>query len=115
MAQLEPEWAKGAGDSGFNVNLKMEWGTGLSYRVASHWSVGLEAFVQTEFEDADLNKSAFVAAFAGANVHYASGRWWATLRVMPQVYGWPDTTGTGGLHLDDHERIEIRLKAGFNF
>ena len=112
---LEPEWAKNVGDSGFNVSLKMEWGTGLSYRFARHWYAGLETRLQTQFKDANLNKSNFVVAFVGANIHYGAERWWATLSVLPQVYGWPDTTGTGGLHLDDHERIEVRLKVGYNF
>ncbi len=112
---LEPEWAKGAGESGFHTNLKMEWGTGLSCRLASRWHVGLEARLQTEFEDADLNHSAFLVAFIGPTVHYAAERWWATLSVMPQVAGWPDAFGRGGLHLDDHERVEVRLRAGFNF
>ena len=112
---LEPEWAKGAEDSGFNVALKMEWSTGLAYEVARHWHLGLETRVQTEFEEADLDKSAFVVAFVGPAVHYEGRSWWATLSVMPQVWGWPDKQGTGGLHLDDHERLEVRLKVGYEF
>lgn len=71
--------------------------------------------MQTEFEDANLNKSAFVAAFAGPALHYSAQRWWATLAVIPQVWGWPNAQGRGGLTLDDHERLEVRLKMGFNF
>ena len=112
---IEPEWAKGAGDSGFNVALKMEGSGGLVYEVARHWHVGLEARVQTEFADADLNKSQFVTAFVGPTIHYEGKSWWATLAVMPQVWGWPDKQGTGGLHLDDHERLEVRLKFGYEF
>ena len=112
---IEPEWEKSGGSSSFDLNLKMEWGAGLAYRIAPHWHVGLETRLQTEFAGADLNQSEFVTAFAGPSVHYASGRWWATLTVMPQVAGWPDAQGTGGLHLHDHERLEVRLKIGFNF
>jgi hypothetical protein len=112
---LEPEWVKAEGDSGFSVHLKMEGTTGLSYRIAAHWYAGLEARVQTEFEDADLNKSQFVATFVGPVLHYGTQRWWATLTVLPQVWGWPDSRGTGGLTLDDHERLEVRLKFGYNF
>jgi len=112
---LEPEWEKADGESGFRVHLKMEGATGLGYRIARRWYAGLETRVQTEFEDANLNKSSFVAAFVGPAIHYGTQRWWATLTVLPQVWGWPDSRGEGGLTLDDHERLEVRLKMGFNF
>ena len=112
---LEPEWEKADGDSGFGVHLKMEGSFGLAYRIAPRWYAGLETRVQTEFENADLNRSQFVTVFVGPALHYGSNRWWATLTVLPQVWGWPDSSGTGGLTLDDHERLEVRLKVGFNF
>jgi hypothetical protein len=112
---IEPEWEKGDEDSGFGLNLKMEGSTGLAYRIAPNWYAGIEGRVQTEFADADLDQSEFVAAFVGPSLHYGSARWWATLTVLPQVWGWPDAQGTGGLTLDDHERLEVRLKLGYNF
>jgi hypothetical protein len=112
---LEPEWAKADGEKSFNVSLKMEWGAGLAYRIAPRWYAGLETRVQTEFADADFNQSKFVAAFVGPALHYGTERWWATLTVLPQVWGWPNQNGTGGLTLTDHERLEVRLKMGFNF
>jgi hypothetical protein len=112
---IEPEWEKADGDSGFGLHLKMEGSFGLACRIASRWYAGLETRVQTEFEKADLNNSQFVAVFVGPALHYGSSRWWATLTVLPQVWGWPDSSGTGGLTLDDHERLEVRLKVGFNF
>jgi hypothetical protein len=112
---VEPEWEKAAGDRDFEVHLKMEAATGLAWRIARHWHAGLETRVQTEFEGADLNRAAFVAAFAGPAIHYGAERWWATLTVLPQVAGWPDAHHGWGLTLDDHERLEIRLKAGYNF
>ena len=56
-----------------------------------------------------------MAAFVGPSLHYGAERWWATLTVMPQIAGWPDSRGIGGLTLDDHERLEVRLKLGYNF
>src|SRR5438477_13207286 len=53
------------------------------------------------------------AWFVGPNVHYARGKWWATLTVLPQVHGSPDTRD--GLELEEHEKIEVRLIAGINF
>lgn len=112
---LEPEWAKAEGEQHFNTSLKMEASTGLAYRVAPRCYAGLETRLQTEFADADLNQSEFVAAFVGPTLHYGTQRWWATLTVLPQVWGWPDSRGKGGLTLDDHERLEVRLKIGINF
>ena len=111
---VEPEWERSMGGD-FEVALKMEWTAGMAYRIAPRWYAGLETRVQTEFEEADLSESEFVAAFVGPSLHYGGDRWWATLTVLPQVWGWPDSHGTGGLHLDDHERVEVRLKVGFNF
>ena len=53
------------------------------------------------------------AWFVGPNVHYARGPWWATLTVLPQVHGSPETRD--GLELEEHEKIEVRLLAGINF
>jgi len=111
---IEPEWEKSTDDTSFGVNLKMEAATGLAYRIAPRWYAGLETRVQTEFEDADLNRSAFVAGFIGPSIHYGTERWWATLTVLPQVWGWPDAGGKGGVTLVDHERVEVRLKVGIN-
>ncbi len=112
---VEPEWERADRGSQFKVNLKMEWTTGLAWRFAPRWYAGFETRVQTEFADADLNKCEFVAVLVGPALHYGTERWWATLTVLPQVWGWPDSSGTGGLTLEDHERLEVRLKAGFNF
>jgi hypothetical protein len=51
----------------------------------------------------------------GSNGRHGTERWWATLTVLPQVWGWPNENGKGGLTLTDHERLEVRLKLGFNF
>src|SRR5690242_18593991 len=39
---LEPEWASPAGETSFSTSLKMEWSSGLSYRLAPHWYAGIE-------------------------------------------------------------------------
>ena len=112
---LEPEWARPNNTVSFENSLKMEWTTGLAYRVAPRWHVGLETRVQTEYANSNINDSEFVSVFAGPSVHYASGNWWATLTVLPQVWGWPNTHGTGSLTLDDNERLEVRFRVGYNF
>jgi hypothetical protein len=112
---LEPEWARPDNHDSYSTNLKMEWGTGLAYRIAPRWHAGLETRVQTEYADANLNNSEYVSVFAGPCLHYGADRWWATLTVLPQVWGWPNSHGTGSLALDDNERLEVRLKVGYNF
>ena len=111
---IEPEWVRSAG-SDWATNLKMEWTAGLSWKFARHWWLGVETRLDTEFADADLNKSEFVTFSAGPTLHYGGERLFATLTVLPQIWGWPDQTGTGGRHLDDRERVEIRLKLGTEF
>jgi len=34
---------------------------------------------------------------------------------LPQLRGWPNRSGTAGLHLDEAERMEIRFKVGGEF
>lgn len=111
---LEPEFERSAG-GGWETNLDMEWTAGVSWRFAEHWWLGVESRLDTEFADADLNRSQFVTFFAGPTLHYSGDRLFATLTALPQVAGWPDRQGTGGLHLDDRERLEIRLKLGTEF
>ena len=111
---IEPEFEKEPG-SDWETNIVMEWAAGLSWKFAEHWWVGVESRLDTEFGDADLNHSEFVTFSAGPTLHYAGDRFFATLAVLPQIWGWPDKTGTGGLHLDDRERLEIRLKLGTEF
>ncbi|HAM71761.1 MAG TPA: hypothetical protein DCM86_08975 [Verrucomicrobiales bacterium] len=112
---LEPEWERGAGQSSFDTNLYMEWGLGLSYRIAEGWRAGVETRVDTEFGGADLGGAEFVSVSAGPSLHFERGEWWATLTVLPQIWGWPDEAGKGGYTLAERERIEVRLKVGVEF
>ena len=111
---IEPEWVRSAGTA-WETNLKMEWTAGVSWKFAEHWWLGVESRFDTEFAAADLNRSQFVTFFAGPTLHYGGNRLFATLTVLPQIAGWPHKTGTGGLHLDDRERLEVRLKLGTEF
>lgn len=94
---------------------KLELGltAGVSYRLTPHWAFGLEAMNVREFDGLGFNSQENNAYFVGPNLHYGTGRWWATLTVMPQVAGRPETRS--GLNLKDHERVQVRLIAGYNF
>jgi hypothetical protein len=113
----------------FNVTLEQEWGftpieteeemkleltAGISYKIGSHWSIGIEGRNHQVFAPGlDFSDRVANAWFVGPNVHYARDKWWATLTVLPQVHGSPDTRN--GLELEEHEKIEVRMIAGINF
>ena len=106
---FEEEWAFTPTDT--EEELTLELTGGLSYKLTPHWALGLEGRNARKFPDFDSEKSC--AWFVGPALHYGSSKWWATLTVLPQVAGRPDTRS--GLNLDEHERIEVRLIAGINF
>ncbi len=89
---------------------------GLARDFGKHWSVGLELRNHTVLADYRTWENS--AVFLGPAVSYHREKWWATLSVLPQIYGWnfhghPD--GSRRLELVDHEKINIRLLFGFNF
>lgn len=117
----EPEWEIEHGDER-KKELAFEMTTGLSYRFRPNWSAGLELRNHREFPN--FGKQEHQATFLGPNVHYGGKSWWATLSVLPQISGRPTSLGldangnqvtTGSRHLAEHEKIEIRLKFGYNF
>ena len=106
---IEEEWAFTPTDT--EEELALELTAGIAYKLTSHWALGLEGRNVRKFPDFDSEKSS--AWFVGPAIHYGSSKWWATLTVLPQVAGRPDTRS--GLNLDEHERIEVRLIAAINF
>ena len=91
-------------------------GTGVSYRFAPNWSVGVEALYESEYET-EVNQERW-SLFAGPNLHYGGEKWWATFTWFPQIVG-------GGAEIagqSNHNRQliektdqEFRLKVGFDF
>ena len=108
-ATVEQEWEFEAADT--EGELALELTCGLSYKLTPHWALGLEGRNVRKFPDFGSEKSS--AWFVGPAIHYGASKWWATMTVLPQVAGRPDTGS--GLNLDEHERIEVRLIAGVNF
>jgi len=122
---LEPEWLIGGEEDGEHAEsgeegheeearreLAEELATGISYRVAPRWFLGAELRAHSEWPD--LSHREHVVLFLGPNLHYGGQRWWWTLAVLPQVWGWP-ADDVQGLQLDEHERLEVRFKLGYNF
>jgi opacity protein-like surface antigen len=114
----ETEWQRPRPSHGesFTTNFKPEISGGVSYRFVSNWFLGLETRYTTELADANIhNQEDWVFSF-GPALHYAAGRWWATLTWLPQVAGWhAGESRSGSLDLNGHERQEIRLKIGYDF
>lgn len=114
----ETEWERPRPSHGesFTANFKPEVTAGLTYRFISNWFLGIETRYATELVDANIHNQEYWAFSVGPALHYATGRWWATLTWLPQVAGWhADGSRSGSLDLNSHERNEIRLKIGFNF
>jgi uncharacterized protein DUF6662 len=111
-ATLEEEWKFTPTET--EEELKLELTAGASYKINSRWSVGIEGRNHREFAPGiGFDNQEHSAWFVGPNVHYGRNKWWATLTVLPQVHGSPDTKH--GLQLEEHERIEVRMIVGVDF
>ena len=59
----------------------------------------------------------FSAVYAGPVISYRQEKWWATLTVMPQIFGrnWDGADdGHRNLDLVHNERVNLRLLFGFD-
>jgi len=113
--EFELNKVRGAHDT--EAELALEFTGGLIYRFLPRWYAGIEARYHSEYPnfDDELTREHW-AAFVGPVIHYGTERWWFTLTALPQVYGKPqDEDRSRTLHLDEHERFELRLKTGINF
>ena len=99
-ATLEQEWERELGAT--KKEMKLEFTTGLAYRLSRHWGVGIEGRRHTVFDGHGFNHQLGSAWFVGPNVRYTADKWSAALTVLPQVSGTPKS---GGLDLGEHEQI----------
>ena len=98
------------------VHGEVEASFGLTRDLGKHWSLGLE--FRNHSEVAAYREWEYSALFLGPAVNYRREKWWATLAVLPQIYGanfGADVDGNRHLVLDDQERINIRLLVGLSF
>jgi hypothetical protein len=89
----------------------LEATAGAEYGVGAGFHVGVEARVNAVWETA----TGFVggAVFVGPVVSFVQPKWWLALSVTAQVAGFGSGT-VNGLELDEHERLNVRLLAGFD-
>ncbi len=96
---------------------EVEISAGLTRLIGKHWAVGLEARDHNELPEYKIWEN--TALYCGPVVNYHRANWWATLTVMPQIWGHtfhnenPD--GNTRLELEGHERWNARLIVGFSF
>ena len=94
------------------------WGptvfSGLTYRIAPNWFVGVEGHCDADYEGFQINDQQHWDVFVGPVVHYGAKDWGATLSVQFNAASGPDSPGSSR-NLDDHEKSEVRLKLYWNF
>lgn len=106
------EWS----DNLHTVEGELEADLGIARDLNRHWSLGLELRDHNELPD--YSRWENTALFLGPVVSYRQEKWWATLAVLPQIYGAnfignPDDVSN--LDLEGHERVNIRLLIGISF
>jgi hypothetical protein len=119
---LEPEWereheeiAPGVVGSVTEKELAIELATGLSWRLAPRWWLGVEGRYHSVYPDwtHGLQRENY-AVYAGPSVHYEAGEWSLTATWLPQLFGGPSAPGSS-LEFEDHEKNELRLKVSREF
>ena len=94
---------------------EVEASMGLARDLNPHWSVGVELRDHNELPDYRIWEN--TALYIGPVVSYRQEKWWATITVMPQVFGANFHGNPGGnswLELEAHERVNIRLMIGIS-
>ena len=98
------------------MEIELIGGTGLSYRFASNWFIGVETLYETEYET-EVGQERW-SLFLGPSLHYGGKRWWGTLTWFPQIIGGGEQFAAQGdfdLHLIEKTEQEFRLKFGIEF
>jgi hypothetical protein len=95
---------------------ELEASFGITRRLNNRWSLGLEARDHNELPEYEEWEN--TAVYLGPVVTFQQEKWWATLTVMPEIYGANfsgDPDGNSHLELEGHERLNMRLIVGFSF
>ncbi len=106
------EW----GDNFHETEGELEATFGIARDLRKNWTLGLEFRNHNAWPEYDSFEHSTYSL--GPVVSYRTDKWWATLTVLPQIYGRdyegnPD--GNKSLVLDGHERLEVRFLFGVSF
>lgn len=91
---------------------------GASYRVAPNWFLGAEYRYVTEFDGLGFDERVESANYIGPTVHFASGKWFATLTWLAQFGAndyRPQPVLPPGTITPDVTTNGLRLKVGVSF
>jgi hypothetical protein len=113
---LGAEWAWGKQPAEeYPREFSLQGATGVAYRFAPNWFLGVEGRVRSEWPMFDFNNFEHLVVFVGPSLHYSAQRWWVTLTWVYQVYGKEvDPTTSGRAYAEEAQQM-ARLKVGFNF
>jgi hypothetical protein len=95
---------------------EVEFTAGIAREIGKHWAVGLE--LRDHNEVPEYKDWENTAVSIGPVVSYHRANWWATLTVLPQIYGanfMDNPDGISNLDLEGHERVDVRLIFGIQF
>lgn len=119
---LEPEWereheviAPGVVEHHSEKELAFEATSGLAYRVAPKWWLGVEGRYHSIYPNwtSGLHRENY-AVYAGPTVNYQAGEWSVTATWLPQLFGSPNAAASS-LEFEDHEKREFRVKVSREF
>ena len=113
----------------FNLTHATEWGNdfhsyegeleasfGITREINPHWSIGFEFRDHNELPEYRIWEN--TAFYAGPVISCHTEKWWATLSVMPQIFGVNFAENADNDHnfeLEGHERMNVRLIVGISF
>ena len=111
--------------------------SGISYRIARNWFIGVEARWQSDFLSPEIDGNPpegrpsswdfgnfqlgdqfQQAYYVGPSVHYSQKNWWVTVGALWQVWGWSadgPAASNQGKDWDEHERVHVGFIVGFEF
>jgi Family of unknown function (DUF6662) len=113
---LGPElaWGKRPAEQ-YPRELALQGATGMAYRFAPNWFLGVEATVRAEYPLFDFNHFEHVVVYAGPSIHYSAKRWWVTLTYVHQAWGDGVGEPADGRTYAEETDQQVRLKVGINF
>lgn len=137
VANLKIEFERRKSPGVLEEEISADGAVGVAYRFQPKWTAGLEFRHQSDYlnpqEEGEFNpeleRSSFDLTdfrigsqhqrgnYLGPSIHYAEKTWWATAGVLWQVSGGgsPFSVSYDSRNWDEHERIHVGLKVGFEF
>lgn len=111
-AVIEQEWEDEDGET--EKESALEFGLGISRKLATGWWAGVEAIQRHGFLGTGLDEEEYSTTSVGPSLHFKRDHFHLTFTVLPQLHG----TGDGaedGLQRVHAEELQTRLQASIEF